>query len=65
MRLLHPHPAHPAALWQLCGYQTGLLGRTLDSACRAFSDDEINTLEWMEDVQLYERQGPGAEINYK
>lgn len=58
-----PRPASPpAALWQLCSYEAGLLG-ALGGACSAFERPEAELLEWMEDVRLYETQGPGADIN--
>jgi hypothetical protein len=55
-------PHTPAALWQLCAYEAGLLGVT-DGACTAFDRSEVELLEWLDDVRLYETQGPGADIN--
>ncbi|KIZ04268.1 hypothetical protein MNEG_3694 [Monoraphidium neglectum] len=55
-------PCDIDALWQLCSYEAGLLG-ALGGACSAFERPEAELLEWMEDVRLYETQGPGADIN--
>jgi len=32
-------------------------------ACSVFDEGELELLEWLEDVRLFETQGPGAEIN--
>lgn len=55
-------PCDVDALWQLCSYEAGLLG-DLSGACGAFEEPEANLMEWLEDVRLYETQGPGADIN--
>ena len=59
-----PGPREVDALWQLFLAEVGLQG-TCQGACQLFDEADLKLLEWVEDVRVWEAQGPGAAVNYR
>nr|XP_043634793.1 multiple inositol polyphosphate phosphatase 1 [Erigeron canadensis] len=51
-------------LWFLCKQEAALLNIT-DQACGLFSNDEINLLEWTDDLEMFIVKGYGNSLNYR
>lgn len=58
-------PCDIDAMWQLCQVEAALYGQLSGGACDVFSSGEVLSLEWMDDVALWETHGRGADINYR
>ncbi|GFH24815.1 uncharacterized protein HaLaN_22676, partial [Haematococcus lacustris] len=55
--------AQVEALWQLCLFEAGLEDDT-SRACALFQPEQVELLEWLDDVDLLESHSWGARINY-
>ncbi|XP_028805214.1 multiple inositol polyphosphate phosphatase 1-like [Neltuma alba] len=53
-----------SSLWFLCKQEASLLDKT-DGACKLFNTSEITSLEWTDDLELYELKGYGNSLNYR
>ncbi|KAI3497559.1 hypothetical protein L1887_40271 [Cichorium endivia] len=51
-------------LWFLCKQEASLLDIT-DQACGLFTNDEINLLEWTDDLEMFIVKGYGNALNYR
>lgn len=53
-----------ANLWVLCKYQAAVLRQTQE-ACALFSERDVELLEWLDDVEMFQTKGYGDTINYR
>ncbi|OWM69923.1 hypothetical protein CDL15_Pgr025772 [Punica granatum] len=53
-----------ASLWFLCKQEASLLDIT-DQACGLFSPDEVASLEWTDDLEVFILKGYGNSLNYR
>jgi multiple inositol-polyphosphate phosphatase/2,3-bisphosphoglycerate 3-phosphatase len=52
------------SLWLLCKNEASLLD-VVDQACGLFTDEEIELLEWADDLEMFHLKGYGETINYR
>lgn len=53
-----------STLWFLCKQEASLLNIT-DQACGLFSKDEVELLEWTDDLEMFILKGYGNSLNYR
>ncbi|XP_071732746.1 uncharacterized protein [Rutidosis leptorrhynchoides] len=53
-----------STLWFLCKQEASLLNIT-DQACALFSNDEVKSLEWTDDLEMFIVKGYGNALNYR
>ncbi|KAJ0764496.1 putative phosphoric monoester hydrolase [Helianthus annuus] len=53
-----------STLWFLCKQEASLLDLT-NQACGLFSNDEVNLLEWTDDLEMFILKGYGKSLNYR
>ncbi|KAI3497730.1 hypothetical protein L1887_33234 [Cichorium endivia] len=53
-----------SSLWFLCKQEASLFNIT-DQACGLFTEDEVNLLEWTDDMETFILRGYGNSLNYR
>ncbi|KAI3508466.1 hypothetical protein L1887_23474 [Cichorium endivia] len=53
-----------SSLWFLCKQEASLFNIT-DQACGLFTKDEVNLLEWTDDIETFILRGYGNSLNYR
>eukprot|EP00246_Nothoceros_aenigmaticus_P015565 TRINITY_DN653_c0_g1_i5.p1 TRINITY_DN653_c0_g1~~TRINITY_DN653_c0_g1_i5.p1 ORF type:complete len:486 (+),score=49.67 TRINITY_DN653_c0_g1_i5:1-1458(+) len=52
-----------SALWLLCKQEAAVLDKT-NQACSLFTSEQVELLEWGDDMEMYHLKGYGAAVNY-